>query len=169
MKPVEPSLLAQILRRIKHAEGLHITKNAEKFILNICNNSIRLLINYMEKFKLLDMKITLQRAKEVCTNISFYDLETYTTAWAVEGDMVAAVKAMFTISNKGYSVMDILDSYFQFIKMTDMLDEADKYEATILICRYISYFHTLHEDDIELALFTGELMKRTRHDAAISL
>jgi len=162
MKPVEHSLLAQILRRIKHAEGLHVTKNAEKFILNICNNSIRLLINYMEKFKLLGMKITLQRAKEVCTNISFYDLETYTTAWAAEGDMAAAVKAIFAISNKGYSVMDILDSYFQFIKMTDMLDETDKYEATILICRYISYFHTLHEDDIELALFTGELMKRTR-------
>ena len=58
--------------------------------------------------------------------------------------------------------MDILDSYFKFIKMTTILNETQKYKIIKLICKYISIFHTLHEDDIELALFTNELNKNIK-------
>ena len=58
--------------------GLKITEKAQKFIVNVCNNSIRLLVNYMEKFKLLKLKITYKMAQEICTNISFYEFEKYT-------------------------------------------------------------------------------------------
>ena len=37
------------------------------------NNSIRLLINYIEKFKILNCKITLNIAKKICTNISYFE------------------------------------------------------------------------------------------------
>jgi len=53
--------------------------------------------------------------------------------------------------------MDILDSYFLFIKTTSLIDEHQKYKIIKLVCKYISFFHTLHEDDIELAIFTNEL------------
>ena len=55
--------------------------------------------------------------------------------------------------------MDILDSYFQFIKTTSLVDEGSKYKVVSLICHYISLFHTLHEDEIELVLFTNDLIK----------
>ena len=55
--------------------------------------------------------------------------------------------------------MDILDSYFLFIKTSNLIDETSKYEIVKLICKYISIFHSLHEDDIELAFFTNELFK----------
>ena len=42
--------IRKIIRRFKKAEQINITKQAEHFIMNICNNSIRLLINYLEKF-----------------------------------------------------------------------------------------------------------------------
>ena len=45
--------------------------------------------------------------------------------------------------------MDILDSYFQFIKISNIINENNKYKIIHNICQYISYFHTLHEHEIE--------------------
>ena len=64
-----------------------------------------------------------------------------------------------SLYKKGYSVMDILDSYFQFVKFTDILDEMDKYKIIKFIMKYIAYFHTLHENPIELTFFTFDLME----------
>ena len=58
LKPLSKEFLCNIINNIKEKEGINITQKAETFILNICNNSIRLLINYLEKFKLLNRKIT---------------------------------------------------------------------------------------------------------------
>ena len=88
--------------------------------MNICNNSIRLLINYLEKFSLLDEPITLNIAKKICTNISYYDFERYTNAWYVKKSLPEAITIIYNIFDKGYSVMDILDSYFQFIKICNI-------------------------------------------------
>jgi replication factor C subunit 2/4 len=159
IKPMGTNFLQKILNKIKKIEKLDITPKAEKFILNVCNNSTRLLINYMEKFKLLQLKINEKMAKEICTNISFYEFEKYTKAWFVEKDLIKAIKIIFTIFKKGYSVMDILDSYFIFVKTTTILDEESKYKLIMYICKYISIFHTIHESEIELALFTNEINK----------
>lgn len=159
LKAPSKNILNQILDKIKTNEKLDITQSAQQFILNICNNSIRLLINYMEKFNLLDEKITIKKAKEICTNISFFDLEKYTEEWAINKDFKKAIKIINNIYEKGYSVMDILDSYFQFIKITDILDQTTKYDTTIIICKYISLFHTLHENEIELIFLTYDLIK----------
>ena len=61
--------------------------------------------------------------------------------------------------DKGYSVMDILDNYFLFVKNTDIISEDEKYEVIPIICKYITVFHNIHEDEIELALFTNNLSK----------
>ena len=112
----------------------------------------------MEKFNLLDEKITLEKAKQICTNISFYDFEKYTKEWYSNRNINTSVKIIKSIFDKGYSVMDILDSYFQFIKITHMLDEYEKYRCIKIICAYISRFHTQHEDEIELIFLTHDLM-----------
>ena len=158
LKPATNNILEKILLKIKKCEGIQISEAAQSFILNICNNSIRVLINYMEKFNLLDEKITIKKAKEICTNISFYDLEKYTIEWFQNKNIKNAVKIITQIFHKGYSVMDILDSYFHFIKTSEILEEDDKYKCITIICRYISLFHTLHENDIELIFFTNELL-----------
>ena len=53
--------------------------------------------------------------------------------------------------------MDILDNYFVFIKSTSILNEDEKYKTIPYICKYITVFHDIHEDEIELALFTNNL------------
>ena len=158
LKANKKDTLKTIVKKIKIAENIQITKEAEDFITTICNNSIRLVINYLEKFSLLDNKINLNMAKQICTNISYYDFERYTNMWYKKKDIDASYKIINDIFNKGYSVMDILDSYFQFIKITSILDETIKYKIIKEICKYIALFHTLHENEIELLFFTQDLI-----------
>jgi len=160
----ETPLLSQVIKRIKTKENIDVTPEAEAFIMNICNNSIRLLINYLEKFSLLDETITLEIAKKICTNISYLDFEQYTHAWYTNKSLPQAIKLIYGIFDKGYSVMDILDSYFQFIKISKIIDEDNKYKIIRNICQYISYFHTLHEHEIELVFFTDQLIRTVKHD-----
>ena len=54
--------------------------------------------------------------------------------------------------------MDILDSYFQFIKYTSDMPEETKYKVITIICKYIALFHTQHEHSIELTFFTLDLV-----------
>jgi hypothetical protein len=73
--------------------------------------------------------------------------------------MKQAIKLIYDVYDKGYSVMDILDNYFLFVKNTDIISEDEKYEVIPIICKYITVFHNIHEDEIELALFTNNLSK----------
>jgi hypothetical protein len=56
--------------------------------------------------------------------------------------------------------MDILDNYFLFIKITPILTEDEKYKIIPIMCKYITIFHNIHEDEIELALFTNNLIQQ---------
>jgi len=156
IKPLDRFSLSKIMNKIKRAEKITIDPDAKEFILNVCNNTAKILINYMEKFKLLNERITLDLANKVCTNISFFSLQQY-TQHLLDNNLSDAIKLIYGIFDNGYSVMDILDNYFLFIKTTDMLSESNKYEIIPLICKYITIFHNIHEDEIELALFTNNL------------
>jgi DNA polymerase III delta prime subunit len=80
MNPVEDACLQKISTKIIKNENITITQDAEKFILNISNMSIRILINYLEKIKILDSPIDLEVAKLLCTNISFHIFDEYTNS-----------------------------------------------------------------------------------------
>jgi len=156
IKPLQKHNLEQIMQKIVGFENISITSDARDFILNVCNNNAKILINYMEKFRLLNIPINLELATSVCTNISFFTFEEYTNLLKA-GELSSAVKLLYGIYDKGYSVMDILDNYFLFIKITNLLSETQKYNIIPLICKYITIFHNIHEDEIELALFSNNL------------
>jgi DNA polymerase III delta prime subunit len=159
LKPLKRENMKKIFDNIKTIENIHIELDAEEFILNISNNTVKILINYMEKFKLLGEKtITLQLAQQLCTNISFFTFEEYTNL-IKNKELNNAVRLIYEIYDKGYSVMDILDNYFFYIKNTTILNEIEKYNVIPYICKYITIFHNIHEDEIELALFTNNLKK----------
>jgi DNA polymerase III delta prime subunit len=158
IQPLKRENLVDIINHIKIIENIDIDDDAQNFIINISNNVVKVLINYMEKFKLLNTKITLQLAMQLCTNISFLIFEEYTQL-ILEGNLLRALHLIYEICDKGYSVMDVLDNYFIFIKTTTMLTDEQKYSVIPCICKYISIFHNIHEDDIELSLFTNNLIQ----------
>jgi DNA polymerase III delta prime subunit len=156
IKPLQRVNLVKIMRKISQLEKIVITDDAEDFILNVCNNTAKILINYLEKFKLLNEPITLELATNVCSNISLSTFEDY-TQFLKDGKLDSAIHLLYSIYDKGYSVMDILDNYFIFVKITKMLSETQKYNIIPFICKYITVFHNIHEDEIELALFSNNL------------
>lgn len=158
IKSLKRENLMKIINKIQQSENITIDEDAMDFILNISNNTAKILLNYMEKFKLLNEKITFELANKLCTNISFLKLEEYTQL-IINNNLNDAIKLIYDIYDKGYSVMDILDSYFTFVKNTNILNENQKYNIIPYLCKYITIFNNIHEDEIELALFTNNLIK----------
>jgi DNA polymerase III delta prime subunit len=157
IKPLQKENLVEIIKSIKESEQIDIEPDAEEFIINISNNTVKILINYMEKFKLLGETITLELAIKLCSNISFYTLEDYTNL-IKENKLEEALTLIYELHDRGYSVMDILDNYFLFVKQCVSLNEDEKYKIIPFICKYITVFHNIHEDEVELALFTNNLI-----------
>ena len=156
LKPLDNNQFFSILSKIKLKENIHIEKNAEEFIVSVCNGSIRILLNYLEKFKILNQPITFELANKICTNISFIIFENYTN-FIIQNKLLEAIDLLYDLFDKGYSVMDIFDNYLLFVKSTSILNETQKYEIIKILCKYITIFHNIHEDEIELALFTNNL------------
>jgi replication factor C subunit 2/4 len=158
IKPLERENMYKIMNKICLNENINILNDAKDFILEISNNSAKILINYLEKFKLLNETIHIELAKLICTNISFSIFNNYIKSLQ-NGDLINSIKILYTIYDKGYSVMDILDNFFLFLKITNNIDEDKKYEIIPFICKYISAFHNIHEEEIELALFTNNIIE----------
>lgn len=161
IKPLSKENMFSISNKIKTSESISIDTDAEEFVINICNNTVKILLNYMEKFKILDRHIDLHTANKICTDISFMAFEQYTMC-VKDGKLTEAINILYSIYDKGYSVMDILDNYFVFVKMTTLLNEDEKYNIIPLLCKYITVFSCIHEDEIELTLFTNNVIQTIR-------
>jgi len=157
IKQLERENLIKIMEKIQKTENIQISEDAEEFVLNISNNTVKILINYMEKFKLYNEYITLDLAMQMCTNISFISFDDYIRCLK-NNHLHDAIQILYSIYDKGYSIMDILDNFFLYIKITDLLSEYEKYIIIPYICKYITIFHNIHEEEIELALFTNNVL-----------
>ena len=158
LTPLTDSNLNIILKKIKKMENIVMDAKTDKFILSVSNKSIRILLNYLEKFKLLNMPINYELANKICTNINFTILDKYTTL-VRKKNIVSACDILYDLYDKGYSVIDIYDNYFLYVKTTALLIETEKYEIIKLLCKYITIFHNIHEDEIELSLFTNNIIQ----------
>lgn len=157
LKKISNKNIKKLFERVKNNENIKINKNAEKFLFNICNNSINKLLNNLEKFKIYNKTIDEKNIKNISTNISYTLFENYTKFW-LDKDYKNSINILLTIQKKGYSVLDILDSYFSFIKITDIVDEEKKYKIIKYILKSIQIFYTNNENEIELAFFTNNLI-----------
>lgn len=150
--------LTLLATKIIENENINLHENVLSFIVKVCNGSIRTLINYLEKFRLIGKYITPDIASSACTNIAFYDLSKFTD-FCRKGLREEAFSIIDFFVMKGYSVTDVLDSYFIYIKCDNSLSENEKYNIVPLICKYITVFNCLHEDEIELKFFTNSLIE----------
>ena len=158
LTPLTDSNLNIILKKIKKMENIVMDSKTDDFILSVSNKSIRILLNYLEKFKLLNMPINYELANKICTNINFTILDNYTTL-VINKNLADANDILYDLYDKGYSVIDIYDNYFLYVKTTTLLTETNKYEIIKLLCKYITIFHNIHEDEIELSLFTNNVIQ----------
>jgi DNA polymerase III delta prime subunit len=153
--PLEEQIY-EILEKIVNNENIIIDKKSKEYLIMISNGSIRVLINLLEKIYILGEPINIELCKKICFNISFNEFEMYLKC-IQNKDLQGAIVIMYSIYDYGYSVIDILDYFFTFVKFTDMIDEETKYKIIPLLCKYITIFHNIHEDVIEISLLTNNI------------
>ena len=160
---LENKLLLKILQDICCKENININNDIKFFLVENSNNSIVTIINNLEKIKLLtndnDNDIfTIESISEICNNISFETMKTYLEL-CKKKDLQNSINLLYDIYDKGYSVIDILNVLFIYAKNSNLLNENEKYNTITLISKYITIFYNLHEHEIELAIFTNNMVE----------
>ncbi len=158
IKIPHPSLktFETLVNNIIKNEKIEITPEAQEYLICISNNSIRRIINNLEKIYIIGEPIDLELCKKMCSTINFEQFEIYIHEIRNK-QLDNAIKILYSIYDYGYSVIDILDYFFAFVKTTKILNEDEKYKIIPFLCKYITIFHNVHEDVIELALFTNSI------------
>jgi DNA polymerase III delta prime subunit len=150
--------LMKIMNTIVEKENITIDEESKEYLLKLSNHSVRHVINYLEKIMIFSDKVDLSLCKKICSNISNTDFEKY-VAFLNNGNLTESIYLLNQIHSFGYSVIDILDFFFAFIKTTDTMCENMKYNIIPFLCKYITIFNDIHEDHIELTFFTNQLYK----------
>lgn len=153
-----PADISPLIRKIVESENIALTEKIENFLVKYSNYSIRTIINYLEKIKILGNIITDDNYHEIIADISFLEFDTY-FGFIKSGRLHPAVEILSGLTDKGYSVIDILEYMLMFVKITDELEERFKYSVVTILCKYIEIFHNLHEDNIELVLLTSDIIQ----------
>jgi len=156
LPPLTDTILTNIMNKIMASENIKMNQNVVDFFVNISNNSIKMLVGYIEKIKLYNDPITINIAKEMCTSVCFVTFDKY-VEYIRQGNMANAIATIQILYNNGYSVMDILELFFSYMKNSICLSDEEKYAISPLIYEFIMAFITVHENNIELVLFTNSV------------
>jgi DNA polymerase III gamma/tau subunit len=156
LQPPSNEEIKIIMNFIIKQESILIDEESKEHLLLMSNNSLRVLINYLEKMFIYGEQITIDICKKMCSTISIQTFEKYIELLKI-GELQLAIMILYNIYDEGYSVIDILDYFYTFIKITEKVDEELKYKIIPFLCKYITIFNKLHEDVIELAFFTNNL------------
>lgn len=150
----------KILKTIAKQEQIKLSKEIQNFLIKSSNGNIKYIINNLEKLKLYNNSFDLIDVKNLSFNININYLESYIEN-IFNKNLKKSIEIIFEIYDRGYSVIDILDVLYNFIKTSDSISEKLKYDYIPVICKYIVLFYNIHENPIELALFTQQLIKLT--------
>lgn len=153
------SLMIQI-NKICNQEEILINQDLKEFIIKIAERNLQTIYHILQKCKLLqfDRKITYELLKQTCTLIHLDEMSNYFEL-TKKSNLKDGYKYLMTISEKGHSVLDILNEMYLFIKITNQLSEEEKYLCCKIISSYIVHFITIHEEELELLLFTQEIIE----------
>jgi DNA polymerase III gamma/tau subunit len=158
IQPQSKEQIRVLMNKIIQAEYIQISQEAQEYLMTFCSNSTRSIINALEKMYILDEYITIEKCSVLLSDVSFKQFEKYINHLK-NGELVLAIGILYNIHDYGYSVIDILDYFFTFVKATDVLTEDQKYKTIKLICVHITIFYNMHEDSIELAIMTNNLLQ----------
>lgn len=156
MPLVNTEHLYKISQKIINSENINIDTESTKLLIKLSNNKINCLINYLEKIKIYNKPINIELVKQLCVHL---DISMFDTIIELikQQNLTQAIYHIYTLHYQGFSVIDILDTFYKYIKVDENLNEITKYNIIQLICKYITIFHNIHEDEIELSLFVYEL------------
>ncbi len=151
--------IIKVMNRIIENEYIVIDDESRAYLLERSNMSIRNVINNLEKIYIYGKPVTYEICSRLCSTISFQQFDEYVRVMRA-GDYKTGIYILNELNDYGYSVIDILEYFFSVIKTTQLLSEDEKYAIVPIMCKYITVFHKIHEDCLELALFTNNVYQK---------
>ena len=158
LQPFTEDDLRGIIEHIIKEERLPITPSVKEAILKYTKKSCRIMMNTLEKISLMEPPFTVETVEQACTYISNMGA---VVQHILNRRLRPAIDVMISIYNDGYSIMDILDAFMEYLKISDM-EQPIKYKWTKICCKYIIIFHERHEHPIELPFFVTDLLMALR-------
>lgn len=139
-------------------ENLNLDINSKELIIRASNRSIPNMINIIQKLKLIieDSNVDYNLLENITCNIMINDMNKYIEL-CKQDNLKVSIDHILNMCNNGFSVIDILEELFMYIKYYSDLDDKYKYSIIKLICKYINIFHNIHEDQIELIFLTNNI------------
>jgi DNA polymerase III delta prime subunit len=154
--------ISSIIQNICIKENIQMDAKLIKILIKISSNSIRNILNNLEKMSLYTKNITVTEIKNICSSINLDIFDKYTNNWYNKKHFEKSYSILLELYNLGYSVIDIIENYYYYIKLSNMMDEDKKLEIIPIITKYINIFYTIHEDEFELIFFTKELIEKIK-------
>ena len=145
-----------LLNNVIKEEHMALNDKCIKYIIKISNFSVNKMYNYLEKLKLMNERITYNKCLSVLTNISHHIFEKIIHD-INEKNVLNVYNNFNNLYIKGYSIVDIYDIFYTFIKICDNISEDKRYKIIRLLCEYITASDTIGEISTELLLFSYEL------------
>lgn len=154
----ESSKLVDKINHISKLENITFTTESINHILKISDNSLQFIINLIEKCKLISDNVDLNILMKCSTLINFKNFEDYLEK-TISKDINNSYLILLKFIDNGYSVLDIMNEFYKFIKYTNLLKDEIKFKIFKNISNYIVIFSTIHEENIELYFFTHDLVR----------
>ncbi len=165
LTPPTKKQMELVCENIVKREIIQMDEESKSYLIERSNGSIRNVINNLEKMKIFgneDIIISENTTRQLCSNISFCKFDEY-IRWLTSGNLREAIRTINDVYDYGYSVIDILEYMFVFVKQTELLTEDQKYAIIPHICEFITIFHNFHEHPIELAILSGKICDALKH------
>ena len=156
LQPFNRDFLDRLLDRISSAENIHFCPGATDAVISRSHRSIRTLLNHLEKFILLGVPVTVELVRAQCSSVQEGYLQQILD-YLRERRLKDAILLVDVVFAAGYSVMDIFDAFFAYIKLCESgLSEEQCYKVIKLLSKYIYIVNHLHEHPIELHFFLSD-------------
>lgn len=156
LNPVDKLLLEHVFKKITLQEKLDIDDSLKDDIIKYSNYSIKILINNLEKYRLICDKIDFN-SSNINNNILLKDLlEFY--QFCLKTDRDNAYKKLLSIYKDGYSIIDIIEYMYLNLKYNEEIEDSNKYKVIKILSKYLLSVNNTNEDELIIYFITNEII-----------
>ena len=156
IKPIDKDQLKYIINKICDNEGYNISQELRDNIIKYSNYSIKLLINNLEKYRLLYDKVNYS-ADNINNNILVRDLQEYYD-YCLKKDRDNAYKKILSIYEDGYSTIDIIEYMYTNLKLNEDFDINYKHKIIKILSKYLLTINNINEDELIIYYITNDII-----------
>lgn len=153
LHPTRIEYLNDLMERVIQEESIDIDVTVIPYLISLSNGNIGTALNYLEKYKILDIPITKAYIEQTHTDIHTSLFQTYLQCLMEQSN--EASQCIIQLYADGYSIMDILDAFYVFLKGEE---SPFRYELIKLICKYMVLINTVHDHQIEILFFVEDCL-----------